>query len=166
MMSSSGRALAEPSTMTTASRVLLTTMSSSLAARCSYVGLMMNSSFTRPTRQLPVGPWKGAWLMLRAAEEPIMPRMSGSFSVSALSTQAKTCTSSWYPSGKRGRRGLSIRRQVSTSLCVGRPSRLMMPPGNCPAAYCFSRYSTLSGKKSTPRMSGTAIAVDRTTLSP
>ena len=37
-------------------------------------------------------------------------------------------------SGKSGRIGRSISREVRISLVVGRPSRLMKPPGNLPAA--------------------------------
>ena len=43
-------------------------------------------------------------------------------------------TSSRYESGKSGRIGRSISRDVRISLVVGRPSRLMKPPGNLPAA--------------------------------
>ena len=42
------------------------------------------------------------------------------------------------PSGNSGRIGRSIRREVSVSFSVGRPSRLKKPPGMRPAAYVFS----------------------------
>ena len=48
-----------------------------------------------------------------------------------------------------GRIGRSIKRAVSVSLVVGRPSRLMKPPGNLPAAqvrfhllHCGARISS------------------------
>ena len=41
-------------------------------------------------------------------------------------------------SGNSGRIGRSIRREVSVSFSVGRPSRLKKPPGILPAANAFS----------------------------
>ena len=58
--------------------------------------------------------------------------MSGSISGSSESTVAITCTSLRKPSGNRGRSGRSMRREVSVSFSVGRPSRLKKPPGNLP----------------------------------
>jgi len=51
--------------------------------------------------------------------------------------------------GKSGRNGRSIIRQVRISFSVGRPSRLKKPPGILPAAYWYSLYSTVRGRKST-----------------
>ena len=54
-------------------------------------------------------------------------------------TMPMICVSCWKPSGNSGRIGRSIRRLVRISFSVGRPSRLMKPPGNLPAAYVYSR---------------------------
>src|SRR3972149_4794064 len=63
--------------------------------------------------------------------------------------------------------GLSICLAVKVSLVLGLPSRLINPPGNLPAALCFSRYSTLSGKKSiSSALGGAVTAATRTTVSP
>jgi hypothetical protein len=43
--------------------------------------------------------------------------------------EATTCTSLMKPSGNSGRIGRSMRREVSVSFSVGRPSRLKKPPG-------------------------------------
>src|SRR5262249_28923454 len=61
--------------------------------------------------------------------------------------------------------GRSINREVSVSLVVGRPSRLMYPPGNLPAALVRSRYSTWRGKKSMPSRALPAVAATKTILS-
>ncbi len=72
--------------------------------------------------------------MVSAAEAPIIATMSGSFSRSCDSTVATTWVSLRKPSTKSGRIGRSIRREVSVSFSVGRPSRLKKPPGILPAA--------------------------------
>ena len=77
-------------------------------------------------------------LMVRAAEAAIMARMSGSFSPSWASTVTITWVSFLNPGGNSGRIGRSIRREVSVSFSVGRPSRLKKPPGILPAANAFS----------------------------
>src|SRR5262245_36367276 len=59
-----------------------------------------------------------------------------------------------------------MRREVSVSLVLGRVSRLMYPPGNLPAALVRSRYSTWSGKKSTPSRTLPSTAAVRTMVSP
>jgi hypothetical protein len=46
----------------------------------------------------------------------------------------KTWTSFWNPSGKSGRIERSMMRAERISLSLGRPSRLMKPPGILPAA--------------------------------
>ena len=63
---------------------------------------------------------------------------------------AMTCTSLRKPSGKLGRSGRSVRRQVRMAGSPGRPSRRKTPPGILPAAYMRSSTSTVSGKKSMP----------------
>ena len=75
---------------------------------------------------------------VRAAEQPTIATMSGSFSMSCDSTVAMTWTSLRKPSGKSGRIGRSMRREISVSLSEGRPSRLKKPPGILPAAKAFS----------------------------
>ena len=77
-----------------------------------------------------------------------MARTSGSFSPSAERTSPTICVSRLNPSGKSGRTGRSIIRAVRISFSVGRPSRLKKPPGIRPAAYWYSLYSTVSGRKS------------------
>ncbi len=83
-----------------------------------------------------------------AADAPLMASTSGSFSWSPEITRQMTWTSFRKPSGKSGRIGRSISREVSVSFLTGAPSRLKYPPGMRPPAYAFSRYSTVSGKKS------------------
>ena len=53
-----------------------------------------------------------------------MATISGSFSMSWESTVTMTCVSCLKPSTNSGRIGRSIRREVSVSFSVGRPSRL------------------------------------------
>ena len=52
------------------------------------------------------------------------------------------------PFGKSGRNDLSIMRDVNVSKSLGLLSRLKNPPGIFPAAYDFSIYCTVRGKKS------------------
>ena len=77
--------------------------------------------------------------MYTAAAEPFMASRSESFCRSLDSTSDWICTSSPKPSGNNGRSGRSMSREVNVSLSVGRPSRLMKPPGNFPAAETRSR---------------------------
>jgi hypothetical protein len=91
---------------------------------------------------------------------------SGSFSSSALRTRDVTITSLSRPFGNMGLRGLSVNLLVRISFVVGLPSRLKNPPGNLPAAYVFSLYSTESGKKSIPGRGGPYTTADITTVSP
>src|SRR3989338_11446012 len=67
-----------------------------------------------------------------------------------------TCVSFRKAFGNIGRMGLSISRAERISRSDGRPSRLKKPPGIFPAAAVFSRYSTWSGKKSTPSLGSRA----------
>ncbi len=69
-----------------------------------------------------------------AIDAPVTASTSASFCWSAETTVTKICTSFANPSGKRGRSGRSVRRAARISLSEGRPSRLMNPPGNFPAA--------------------------------
>ena len=61
-----------------------------------------------------------------------------------------TCVSFLKPSGKSGRQRAIHEAQVRISSSRRRPSRLKKPPGILPAAYVFSTYSQVSGKKSSP----------------
>ena len=63
-----------------------------------------------------------------------MAGMSGSTSGLADITVVITWTSLKNPLGNNGRIGRSMRREVSVSFSVGRPSRLKKPPGMRPAA--------------------------------
>ncbi len=81
----------------------------------------------------------GMSLMPRAALAAMPASTSGSFWSSNASTFRWIWTSSMNPLGNSGRRGRSIRRAVRISLVVGRPSRLVNPPGNLPAAARRSR---------------------------
>ena len=59
-----------------------------------------------------------------ANDAPVSARMSGSFSWSAESTRRDDLLSrSAQPAGKSGRSGRSMKREVSTSFSLGRPSR-------------------------------------------
>ena len=69
-----------------------------------------------------------------AAEDATIAKMSGSFSRSCESTVTITWVSQRQPSANSGRIGRSIRREISVSRSVGRPSRLKYPPGMRPAA--------------------------------
>ena len=125
--------------MTTAFSVLETIRSRSLFSSSSAVGNATNLPSTRPSRIEPTGPRNGTRASKSAAEAPIIDGTSASFCRSAEIGPAWICTSSRYHSGKSGRIGRSISREVRISLVVGRPSRLMKPPGNLPAEYVFSR---------------------------
>ena len=76
--------------------------------------------------------------IVSAAEAPTNEAMSGSFSRSWLRTVQMTWVSLRNPSANSGRMGRSIRREVSVSFSLGRPSRLKKPPGILPAANVFS----------------------------
>ena len=166
-ISSSGTSFAPASTMSTASRVPLTVRCSVLLSRWAASGQRTSSPSTQPTTTVPVGPPQGMSLTDSAAEDPIIAGTSGGMSLSTLRQVATTCTSLRMPLGNSGRSGRSIRRQVSVAFSVGRPSRLMKPPGILPTEYCFSSKSTLSGKKSTPsRAFSLMVALTITTVSP
>src|SRR5262245_31534500 len=87
--------------------------------------------------------------------------------MSAPRTVATMWTSLRKPSGKSGRNGRSVRRQVRMPWSLVLPSRRKNEPGIFPAAYMRSSRSTVSGKKSTPsRTDLAAVAVTSTTVSP
>src|SRR5665648_1274647 len=94
---------------------------------------------------------KGASDRVRAAEAPTRASTSWGFSMSTEMTVATRWTSLLKPFGQSGRIGRSSTRAVIMACSLGRPSRLMNPPGNFPAAYIPSSTSTVRGKKSTSR---------------
>ena len=79
--------------MEMASSVPATMRSSSDSSLSCTVGLMMNSSPTRPMRTAPTGRWKGSSESISAAEAPLMQRMSNAFTWSTESTVATTWVS-------------------------------------------------------------------------
>ena len=166
-ITSSLSSLAPASTIMMASLVPATYRLRSETLRSSSLGMSTYSPLTRPTRTAPVGPFHGISLTAIATEEPIMAGISGWTSCSMERMVTTTCTSLRMALLNSGRRGRSIRRQVSVALSVGRPSRLMKPPGILPTEYCFSSTSTARGKKSTPsRGVGDMVAFTITTVSP
>src|SRR5215212_3842665 len=130
------------------------------------VGLTISSS--------PTGPKNGSGESIRAADAPLIARMSYGVIRSAESVMQMTCTSFLKPFGHSGRIGRSIMRAVRIAFSVGRPSRLKKPPGIFPAAYIRSSTSTVSGKKSAPSrasirpcaVASTIVSPDRTTTAP
>ncbi|GBC94300.1 hypothetical protein HRbin16_00081 [bacterium HR16] len=99
---------------------------------------MTNSPFTLPMRTAPTGPLNGMFETVNAADAPMMESTSGRCSLSTDRGIAITCTSLRIPLGNSGRKGRSIRRAVSTALSLGRPPRLMNPPGILPTEYLRS----------------------------
>ena len=131
---SSDTSFAPDSTITMPSAVPTTMMFSWLAARSVYVGFTMKLPSISPIRTAPTGPWKGMSDSASAQLAPLIPSTSGSLSLSAEYTNATTWVSLRKASGNSGRMGRSICRLVSTSFSLGRPSRLMNPPGMRPPA--------------------------------
>jgi len=104
---------------------------------------------------------------MTAAEAPVRASTSDSFSWSAEMTLASTCTSSFRPLGNRGRMGRSMRRETRVSRSEGRPiSRRKKLPGIRPAAYIFSEYSTVRGKKPLSNSRAWEQTVTSTTVPP
>ncbi len=71
---------------------------------------------------------------VQRALAPVSERMSAWFCLSLDKTVAMICVSLWKPSGKSGRSGRSMMRQVRISSSRCRASRLKKPPGMRPAA--------------------------------
>jgi len=84
---------AAASTITTASSVPATTISSWEAALCSWVGLATSRPSTSATRAAPTGLSNGQPEIIRAAEAPLMASTSGSLAPSADSTLPTICVS-------------------------------------------------------------------------
>ena len=164
---SSLNSFAAASIMTILSSRPVTTKSSLLSSNSLNVGLRTNLSSTNPMRTQPMGPSNGISDIERAALVPFTARISESFSPSLERTSETTCMAFTMPCGKRGRIGLSIRRAVSISFSEGLPSLLKNPPGIFPAAYVFSLYSTVNGRKSMPSLTSLEQThVTRTTVPP
>ena len=104
---------------------MLTSWPADYSTTAARVGLTTNLPSTRPTRTAPIGPSNGRSESMSDAEAPTIASTSGSFTPSAESSAHEIWTSSKNPSGKSGRMGRSIMRQVRISLVEGRPSRLM-----------------------------------------
>jgi hypothetical protein len=121
---SSEISLAPASTISTASSVAAMTSSSVDAFFCVVVGFATSLPSTSPTRTAPTGPSKGMPDRQSAAEAPFIARTSGSTSWSPEMVRQITCTSLRKPSGKSGRIGRSMSRDVSVSFFTGAPSRL------------------------------------------
>ncbi len=101
-----------------------------------------------------------------AADAPLIDSTSCGLMRSAPMMVATTWTSLRKPSGKLGRSGRSVRRQVRIAGSPGRPSRRKTPPGIFPAAYMRSSTSTVSGKKSMPSRGFDVTTVLRMVVSP
>ena len=133
---------------------------------CSGVGLIINLPSTLPTTTPAIGPSNGISEIINAIDEPniaaIAVEQSGSFDKTVLIT----CTSLLNPSANKGRIGRSINLETKVSCVVAFPSRFKNPPGILPAAYCFSWYKTINGKKSWVDATLLETAADNTTLSP
>jgi hypothetical protein len=81
-----------------------------------------------------MGPSKGMPESIRAAEAALMPRTSWGFCMSAPMTVMTTWVSLRKPSGKLGRSGRSISRQLRMAASDGRPSLRKNEPGMRPLA--------------------------------
>ena len=164
--SSSGTSTAPPSTIVIASSDPATTRSTSEYSSCWKVGFTIHVPWIRPTRTEATRVRKGICDMLSATEAPSSANTSASFSWSALRMLQMICVSFMNPSGNNGRIGRSIERAARISFSPGRPSRLKNPPGILPAAYVFSRYSTVKGKKGRCVGFDCTAAVQSTIVSP
>ena len=134
MMRLSGTWRAEPSTIVMPFRVPATTRVSVLSSIWSKVGLTTSAPFTYPMRTAPIGPSNGMSEMVIAAEAAFIARISGGLTRSVEMTIGMTWISRRKSLENRGRMGRSMSRDTRTSLSLGRPSRLMKPPGILPAA--------------------------------
>ena len=87
-----------------------------------------------PTRAPAIGPSNGMPEIDKAAEAPIIARISAGTSGFNDITVAIICTSFIKFSGNNGRNGRSIKRERKVSSSLKRPSLLLNPPGILPAA--------------------------------
>ena len=128
------------------------------------VGFTINFPSTLPTLTSAIGPSKGISEMVNAADAPIAPSTSASFSPSYESTNEIICVSFWNSFGNKGLIGLSISLAVSISFSVGLPSLLKNPPGIFPAADVLSRYSTCKGKNPLSSFASSAATAETNTI--
>ena len=134
--------------MLTASIVPATVKSISLSSISSAVGLIINSPLTLPTFTPATGPLNGISLIDTASDEANKAVISGVLSWSTDNISFTTSTLFLKFSGNNGLIGLSIILAHNVAASVGLPSLFINPPGILPTAYCFSIYTTVSGKKS------------------
>ena len=92
-ITSSETSLDPASTIMMASAIPATIRSSRLSSCSAYVGLTTSSSSMRPIRHAPIGSSYGMSEMVRAADAPMIPRMSIGFSISTESALAMIWTS-------------------------------------------------------------------------
>ncbi len=97
-------------------------------------GIIQSPVWLWAIRTAPIGPSNGMPEIISDADAALMLSTSCGFSMSAPITVSTTCTSLRNPSGKAGRNGRSVSRQVRTASSVGRPSRRKNEPGILPAA--------------------------------
>ena len=166
-MFSSDKPSLPASTIITASAVPAMMRLRVLVSSVAMSGLITKVSLIRPTRIPAIGPSQGMSETATAADAAVIARISAEPVSSAESTVTTICVSQVNDFGKRGRSGRSINRLVRVAFSEGLPSRLKNPPGNFPAAYDFSWYSTVRGKKSSPVFEVfVAVATASTTVSP
>ena len=87
-MISSESSDASDSTISTPSLVPATTRSKVASLICSILGFRIYWFPSQPTLQAPIGPINGNPEMVKAADAPIIAKISGSFSISCARTVA------------------------------------------------------------------------------
>ena len=107
---------APASTIVMASAVPQTIRSSVESTMSGMVGLTTSSPSMRPTRTAPIGPKKGSGDSTRAADAPLMARMSCETTRSTDRIVPMTWTSLRKPLGNSGRIGRSTMRALSVGL--------------------------------------------------
>mmetsp|Transcript_22857 Transcript_22857/g.65964 ORF Transcript_22857/g.65964 Transcript_22857/m.65964 type:complete len:302 (-) Transcript_22857:550-1455(-) len=148
IMVASGKKLAAPSIISTASLLPATIKFNSLTAICAFVGLTIRVSLIIPTWTVATAFISGTSEIYMAALAAQAPSASRPRSPSYESTQFSSCVSCFHPSQMRGRSGRSMMRDTRISCSCGRPSRLLNPPDVMPADENRSWYSTERGAKS------------------
>ena len=134
-ISFSGTSSPKPSTATTAFSVLATTRSRSLFSSSSVaLGRRRAGPSTRPRRTGADGPMNGrGGAITRAADGPMIDSTSAFIDVVGGDRPGSIWTACSIRAKNSGRLGWSMSRDVWISFVVGRPFRLMNPPGNLPA---------------------------------
>ena len=111
-----------------------TTKSKLEFSNSAFDGFKIYLPSAKPTLDAPTGPIKGIPEIASAAEEAVIARISGWFSLSYEITVGNNCTSFLNASGNKGLIGLSINLEINVSLSVGLASLLKYPPGIFPPA--------------------------------